>query len=112
MGQIWEEVGRNDDRRGSFRLFFVALGDVGKSLVRFWEQSPLPNSSRFFNFGVDCLTMFCTSETKAVPGAVHGGRAIPDRRYFDSDELHLNNLGYDIWKEILDEKIQSIMHAA
>ena len=61
---------------------------------------------------VDCLTMFCTSATKAVPGAVHGGRAIPDRRYFDSDELHLNDLGYDIWKEILDEKIQSIIHAA
>jgi lysophospholipase L1-like esterase len=60
---------------------------------------------------VDCLTMFCTSESKDVPGAVHGGRAIPDCRYFDSDELHLNDLGYDIWKEILDEKIQRIIHA-
>jgi lysophospholipase L1-like esterase len=58
---------------------------------------------------IDCLTMFCTLESKDVPGAVHGGRAIPDRRYFDSDELHLNDLGYVIWKEILGEKIQRII---
>eukprot|EP00984_Skeletonema_dohrnii_P023173 scaffold12250_cov150-Skeletonema_dohrnii-CCMP3373.AAC.3 len=44
--------------------------------------------------------MFCTAETKAVPGAVHGGRAVPDRSYFDSDELHLNNEGYNVWRAI------------
>lgn len=54
---------------------------------------------------VDCLTMFCTAETKDVPGAVHGGRAIPNRNYFDSDELHLNDEGYKVWRDILKEKV-------
>ena len=58
---------------------------------------------------VDCLTMFCTAETKAVPGAVHGGRAVPDRSYFDSDELHLNNEGYKVWRVIVKEKIEGIL---
>ena len=55
---------------------------------------------------VDCLTMFCTAESKDVPGAIHGGRAIPDRAYFDSDELHLSNEGYVMWRDIIQEKIQ------
>ena len=87
---------------------------LSTALQRTIRKSPVVSSSLYSQniVYVDCLTMFCTSATKDVPGAVHGGRAIPDRRYFDSDELHLSGLGYDIWKEILDEKIQSIMHAA
>ena len=86
---------------------------LSTALQRAIRKSSVVSSSDSQNIVyVDCLTMFCTSESKDVPGAVHGGRAIPDRRYFDSDELHLNDLGYDIWKEILGQKIQSIIHAA
>jgi lysophospholipase L1-like esterase len=58
---------------------------------------------------VDCLTKFCTAESKGVPGAVLGGRAMPDRTYFDSDELHLSDEGYKVWREIITEKIQRIL---
>ena len=58
---------------------------------------------------VDCLTMFCTAETKDVPGAVHGGRAMPNRSYFDSDELHLSDEGYEVWRDILKEKVEGIL---
>ncbi len=86
---------------------------LSTALQRAIRKSSVVSSSYSQNVVyVDCLTMFCTSESKDVPGAVHGGRAIPDRRYFDPDELHLNDLGYDIWKEILGQKIQSIIHAA
>ena len=50
---------------------------------------------------VDCLTMFC-GETKGVPGAVLGGRAIPDEKYFAEDGLHLNDAGYTLWNEKLN----------
>lgn len=84
---------------------------LATALQRAIRKSSVSSSSYSPNIMyIDCFTMFCTSESKDVPGAVHGGRAIPDRRYFDSDELHLNDLGYEIWKEILDEKIQSIIH--
>ena len=58
---------------------------------------------------VDCLTMFCTNETKDIPGAVHGGRALPNHTYFDSDELHLSEKGYKIWRDILKEEIERIL---
>jgi lysophospholipase L1-like esterase len=54
---------------------------------------------------VDCLTLFCTKETASEPGAVYGGRAIPDIQYFDSDGLHLNDAGYSVWKQIVAVKI-------
>lgn len=56
---------------------------------------------------VDCLTMFCTSESKDVPGAVHGGRAMPDPTFFDSDGLHLSDDGYELWKVIIEKDIRS-----
>ena len=54
---------------------------------------------------VDCLTLFCTKETGSEPGVVYGGRAIPDIRYFDSDGLHLNDVGYGVWQQIAAVKI-------
>ncbi len=54
---------------------------------------------------VDCLTLFCTKETAFEPGAVYGGRGIPDVQYFDSDGLHLNDAGYRVWKRIIESKI-------
>jgi lysophospholipase L1-like esterase len=54
---------------------------------------------------IDCLTMFCTSETSSVPGAVHGGRAMPDETYFDEDGLHLSEAGYLVWKQIVEEQL-------
>jgi lysophospholipase L1-like esterase len=56
---------------------------------------------------VDCLTMFCTSQTSNVPGAVHGGRAIPDEKYFDDDRLHLSEDGYRVWKKIVEEELSN-----
>lgn len=57
---------------------------------------------------VNCLTMFCTSQTATVPGALHDGRAIPDEKYFDDDGLHLNEDGYRVWKNIVEEELNNI----
>lgn len=54
---------------------------------------------------IDCLTLFCTEESASVPGAVYGGKAMPDSRYFDADGLHLNDAGYGIWKRLVEEKM-------
>jgi len=54
---------------------------------------------------IDCLTMFC-GETANVPGARLGGRARADPRFFASDQLHLGNEGYAIWKEVVETKIR------
>uniref|UniRef100_A0A7S2KE40 SGNH hydrolase-type esterase domain-containing protein n=1 Tax=Leptocylindrus danicus TaxID=163516 RepID=A0A7S2KE40_9STRA len=56
---------------------------------------------------VDCLTMFC-GETKGVPGAALGGRAIPDKNYFAEDGLHLNDEGYNLWKEELNRLLHQL----
>lgn len=57
---------------------------------------------------IDCLTLFCTDDTKIVPGAVTS-KALPDSRYFDNDRLHLNDTGYGVWKQIVEEKIQKYL---
>jgi lysophospholipase L1-like esterase len=54
---------------------------------------------------IDCLTLFCTKETASSPGAVYSGKAMPDSQYFTNDGLHLNDKGYEIWKQIVEEKI-------
>ncbi|KAL7546855.1 hypothetical protein ACHAWF_010181 [Thalassiosira exigua] len=54
---------------------------------------------------IDCLTKFCTHETASAPGAVYGGRAMPDGRYFDADGLHLNETGYGVWKGLVEAKM-------
>lgn len=48
--------------------------------------------------------MFC-GDSANQPGALMGGQAIPEARYFDNDQLHLSDEGYKIWKEILEQKI-------
>ena len=53
---------------------------------------------------IDCLTLFCSKETRSIPGALTA-KAIPDSQNFDKDGLHLNDTGYGIWKRIVEEKI-------
>eukprot|EP00543_Licmophora_paradoxa_P014920 CAMPEP_0202467924 /NCGR_PEP_ID=MMETSP1360-20130828/73677_1 /ASSEMBLY_ACC=CAM_ASM_000848 /TAXON_ID=515479 /ORGANISM="Licmophora paradoxa, Strain CCMP2313" /LENGTH=57 /DNA_ID=CAMNT_0049092645 /DNA_START=160 /DNA_END=333 /DNA_ORIENTATION=- len=48
--------------------------------------------------------MFC-GDSANVPGAVLGGRAIPESKYFSDDLLHLSKEGYTIWKGIVEEKV-------
>jgi lysophospholipase L1-like esterase len=54
---------------------------------------------------IDCLTMFCDEETTNLPGARLCGRAKAEPYYFSSDQLHLSDSGYDIWKDIIETKI-------
>lgn len=58
---------------------------------------------------IDCLTMFCTEDTSTIPGAVHGGRALPDDKYFHEDGLHLSDEGYKVWKQIIEGAIVEIL---
>mmetsp|Transcript_29624 Transcript_29624/g.62821 ORF Transcript_29624/g.62821 Transcript_29624/m.62821 type:complete len:221 (-) Transcript_29624:30-692(-) len=58
---------------------------------------------------IDCLTLFCTKETSNAPGAVYGGRAMPDHKYFNADGLHLNDVGYGVWKHVAEEKIAQLI---
>lgn len=53
---------------------------------------------------VDCLTMFC-GESAHQPGAVLGGKAIPEKKYFDYDLLHLSKEGYQVWKNVTEQYI-------
>jgi lysophospholipase L1-like esterase len=57
---------------------------------------------------VDCLTTFC-GESGQQPGAVLGGKAVAEQRYFQSDQLHLSNDGYRIWKEVVEDCILQIL---
>jgi hypothetical protein len=54
---------------------------------------------------IDCLTMFCDEETTNLPGARFCGRAKAEPYYFSSDQLHLSDSGYYIWKDIIETKI-------
>ena len=53
---------------------------------------------------VNCLTMFCGASGQQ-PGATLGGKAIPEKQYFDHDLLHLSREGYGIWKEVVQRVI-------
>ncbi|CAB9509563.1 expressed unknown protein [Seminavis robusta] len=57
---------------------------------------------------VDCLTMFC-GESGKVPGAVLGGKAMPDKKLFDYDQLHLSREGYKIWKLVVEEHLTKLL---
>lgn len=57
---------------------------------------------------IDCLTLFC-GESSTIPGAVLGGRASAEYKYFRSDLLHLSVHGYRIWKEVVEQKIKDIL---
>lgn len=52
---------------------------------------------------IDCLTMFC--ENVNVPGALLGGKAKADPKFFSSDQLHLNDDGYRVWKKIVETEL-------
>jgi len=47
---------------------------------------------------IDCLTMFCDDASADQPGALFGGKAAADPIFFSSDQLHLSEKGYVIWK--------------
>jgi len=56
---------------------------------------------------IDCLLMFCGASA-GLPGAVHGGKAVAESRYFASDELHLSDEGYGVWKEVVENAIEEL----
>jgi lysophospholipase L1-like esterase len=56
---------------------------------------------------VDCLTAFC-GDSANVPGAVLGGKAIAQTKYFAPDQLHLNDDGYTIWKGVIETLLQTL----
>jgi lysophospholipase L1-like esterase len=55
---------------------------------------------------VDCLTMFC-GESAFKPGAVLVGRAKAYPKYFATDQLHLSEEGYRIWKQVVESNFVS-----
>eukprot|EP00978_Attheya_sp_CCMP212_P047034 scaffold421190_cov50-Attheya_sp.AAC.3 len=57
---------------------------------------------------VDCLTMFARADTANLPGAISAGRAQPDPTYFDPDGLHLSPRGYGIWRQIVNDHLQTM----
>jgi lysophospholipase L1-like esterase len=57
---------------------------------------------------VDCLVMFC-GDTAICNGALLGGKAKAEKRYFDDDLLHLNAKGYRLWKNLIEGYIASIV---
>lgn len=71
---------------------------MSRSFHRFFERH---NRSKNLHY-IDCLTMFCGSSA-SIPGAVLGGKAKPEYRYFASDLLHLSQHGYKIWKDTIEK---------
>jgi lysophospholipase L1-like esterase len=56
---------------------------------------------------IDCLTMFCSNDTK--PKSVIGGEAKADSLYFEDDGLHLNMEGYILWKKEIEALITKVL---
>lgn len=71
------------------------------------DDAATTSTSSHHNFlhYVDCLTMFC-GETATLPGARLGGRAVAQPEYFSSDQLHLSDKGYAVWKGIVEQIIR------
>jgi lysophospholipase L1-like esterase len=65
--------------------------------------------SHFIHY-IDCLTMFCGT-TAHQPGAIYGGKAIPDTQFFNSDQLHLSEEGYKIWKSVVEDRISKVLQS-
>lgn len=59
------------------------------------------NDNNKMVYYVDCLTMFC-GESANQPGAVLGGRAKAERQFFSDDALHLNDAGYEVWRDVVE----------
>lgn len=89
------------------RKQYVKLSHAMQRACQRFEM-PATISSNEHNkiFFVDCLTMFC-GESGKQPGALLGGKAIPERKFFDYDLLHLSKDGYAVWKELVEQYISS-----
>jgi lysophospholipase L1-like esterase len=74
------------------------------AFARCCKDHPMSQSISF----IDCLTMFC-GESGQQPGAVLGGKAVAEQRYFQSDQLHLSNDGYQIWKKVVEDCILRVV---
>ena len=61
---------------------------------------------------IDCLTMFCGNCGTNRKSALYGGKDTADTIYFHSDQLHLSNDGYEIWKSAVEDKIATILSAS
>jgi lysophospholipase L1-like esterase len=80
---------------------------MSRSFKRFClGYTPFPFGNKSISY-VDCLAMFC-GESANLPGALLDGKAIPEARYFDHDQLHLSNEGYKLWKSVLEKQIQAL----
>lgn len=113
---------RSNRRQRRSRLIFLFLGpklepwleqdaDARKKYVNmsrsFERLCKDRNMSELIAF-VDCLVMFCGASGKQ-PGAILGGKAKAEPRYFQPDQLHLCNFGYAIWKSEVEDRIQAIL---
>lgn len=58
---------------------------------------------------LDCLLQFCGNNAHKLKGALLGGKAVAQRQYFASDLLHLNDAGYRVWKQAVEECMATIL---
>ena len=65
-------------------------------------------TTNYHSYYINCLTMFCTATTACVPGAILCGRAQADPNLFKHDQLHLNDHGYTIWKDVVETILKQI----
>lgn len=77
---------------------------MSKAFGRAAEKHPKKDQIWF----IDCLTMFC-GESGTRAGAILGRLARAEPQYFADDQLHLNDLGYERWTQVVEEKIELIM---
>ena len=55
---------------------------------------------------LDCLTMFCEDNgTDGETLSVVNGSAIAQKDFFHSDELHLSDEGYGLWKDLVESTL-------
>jgi len=73
---------------------------LSKAFRRACEKHESTNNIIF----LDCITMFC-GDSANVPGALFGGKATADPKYFSDDQLHLNSEGYQVWQQKLESII-------
>jgi lysophospholipase L1-like esterase len=113
LGPKFEPWLRHDN---SARKSYVQMSITFEQLCRQQRKNDVENKSvtccgsdvEYVHY-IDCLTMFCgNSGGNNQIGAIYGGKAIPDTMYFHSDELHLSDLGYRIWKSKIEDKIATI----
>jgi lysophospholipase L1-like esterase len=79
------------------------LGEGHSSTNAHERRGVLDNSCIHY---IDCLAMFC-GETKGL--SVFGGKAIADKRYFEEDELHLSDKGYEVFQREVELVLENIV---